>query len=179
MSITEYHQEVFNQYFRPVVFGFMFLTMQTVVFDHPSIVRYGFLLIEWALCQINDLFSTRTSFVIPKYKSSIFCRQDNIEDQKFCCQVIIYISLLVLYRVSPHTLEYRYEGSLQTTRLLHIQGGAWVLSSGMGPCCQFAESNLLQCQQHCLQSFLGIPLANNSVGYNPDPVLGVSLGDKR
>lgn len=94
----------------------------------------------------------------------------------------VYISLLVACRVPSCTKDTRTQERrfyVGTRFTLHVCWVVWVLSSAIGPC-QFAESNLLSCQQTRLfGDFHGTPLANNLIGCNPVSILEDLFGDKR
>lgn len=64
--------------------------------------------------------------------------------------------------------------------LLHVHWIVWVLSSAMGPHCQFSESNLFSLQQLGLSGDCpGASLASNSTEWNALLVLEVSFDDKK
>lgn len=78
-------------------------TISSQVLGHPSVMRYGFHLVEWPFSQIRHWLVTPTDFCY--LHTSIYYRQDSIVDQRLYDWVGVYISPLLMCRITSYTKD--------------------------------------------------------------------------
>jgi hypothetical protein len=108
-----------------------------------------------------------------------FASRTPLKIKKVCGWFAVYISPLVACTVYVKTLC-KHHLNFSIFKELTRYSILTVLSSAMGPCCQFMESNLHSCQGFRLfEVSHTTPLANNWIWCNPFLVLDISYGDNR